>query len=370
MQNLLNRIGVTLSVIAIPLGMAGCPKGSTPTRSRTIVIADATDQLKRTIVVPTADYPIDAETSMIWCATMQIAWRELVEAMGGDVRAVQTNPVISALHVAPDARDDLDDASYVAMAGMGHDGISERIHAEMARKFPSERVTLPPDDIQNHQILAFCYLAKNLRFALPLMQRKTPLPFNGAGEHAAFGLWRESDRTDPDSSARWNQVTVLHYHDRGDWSIEIAHNSPGDRLIIGRSPLEPQLGQTLQRIINQPLNDNAQRLARDERLIVPMIDFDITRQFVEMEGELITGAPALPIEILQAIQQIRFRLDERGAELRSQARIKGEVASEPVRREPRMFVCDGPFFVILMRNDGARPYFAAYIANDELLLPF
>ncbi len=333
------------------------------------MIRDAKRELSSTRVLPTADYPIDASTSLLWCSTMQLAWDELEQLLGGNVRAAETNPVVDALNTAPDARPDLDEPSYVALAGTGKD-ILERITQEMSRKFPQEQTLLPPANLREDEFLAYAYLFKNLEFAYPLMPRESAFSFNGQGSFAAFGLWKDSDRIDADRRERWNQVKVLHYHAPDDWSIQIEHKNPGDRLIIARSPLQPTLGQTLARVINQPLNDNAPYLKSDERLIVPRIDFDITRDFDELADVELRGEGFPPVIVRQAIQTIQFRLDERGAVLKSRAQIKGDVMSAPVPDKPREFVCDGPFFVIMMRDDAARPYFAAYIANDELLLPF
>jgi hypothetical protein len=70
--------------------------------------------------------------------------------------------------------------------------------------------------------------------------------------------------------------------------------------------------------------------------------------------------------IVLAMQSIRFRLDERGAILKSEA---GVALSEDGSK-PRQFIFDKPFLILLERRDAARPYFALWVDNPELLAPF
>ena len=62
----------------------------------------------------------------------------------------------------------------------------------------------------------------------------------------------------------------------------------------------------------------------------------------------------------------RFRLDERGAVLKSEA-YHGPVAS---KGGPRQFIFDKPFLILLEREDAAQPYFALWVDNAELLAPY
>jgi len=66
-----------------------------------------------------------------------------------------------------------------------------------------------------------------------------------------------------------------------------------------------------------------------------------------------------------ALQNIRFRLDERGAILKSEAAMAACLPNEP-----RQFIFDKPFLILLERHDAAQPYFALWVDNPELLAPF
>lgn len=69
------------------------------------------------------------------------------------------------------------------------------------------------------------------------------------------------------------------------------------------------------------------------------------------------------------IQSVRFRLDEYGAILKSQAAGVVKCAVKQ-RKKPRQFVFDKPFLILLERKGAGQPYFALWVDNAELLVPW
>ena len=73
----------------------------------------------------------------------------------------------------------------------------------------------------------------------------------------------------------------------------------------------------------------------------------------------------LPVtSISKAIQWIRFKLSEKGAILKSEARI----VIIPMNGEPRKLKFNKPFLIYLRQKDGEYPYFAMWLDNAELLI--
>jgi hypothetical protein len=70
---------------------------------------------------------------------------------------------------------------------------------------------------------------------------------------------------------------------------------------------------------------------------------------------------------MAALQAVCFRLDERGAVLKSDAGVYDSVGPP---EQPRQFVLNKPFLILLERKGAARPYFALWVDNPELLAPF
>ena len=101
-----------------------------------------------------------------------------------------------------------------------------------------------------------------------------------------------------------------------------------------------------------------------ENLYVPVLNFDVLRVYSELCGHPIRSANKKldGTNIALAAQTIRFRLDERGAVLKSEAIMCFGLTS-------RNLVFDKPFLILLKRRDAKRPYFALWVGNAELLVP-
>ena len=103
------------------------------------------------------------------------------------------------------------------------------------------------------------------------------------------------------------------------------------------------------------------RLGAQERLEVPCVDFDLTRRYGELEGQAM-ACPALGAQAFgEVLERVRFRLDDGGALLRSEARLGG------LCLPPRSMVCHPPFLVLLVRRGSPVPFLALWIETPALL---
>jgi serine protease inhibitor len=109
----------------------------------------------------------------------------------------------------------------------------------------------------------------------------------------------------------------------------------------------------------------------DDVVMVPDIDFDISASFDKLVGNLFE-ANTKTYKILKAWQRTAFKLDEAGAEVKSEAEFEVVLLSieqeEETKPTPKKMIFDKPFFVMLRRTDAKNPYFCLYVANPELLV--
>jgi hypothetical protein len=73
--------------------------------------------------------------------------------------------------------------------------------------------------------------------------------------------------------------------------------------------------------------------------------------------------------IEMARQLIRFKLDEIGAKLKSEAVVPVTLSASPFREEISQLIFDKPFLIFMERKGSANPYFALWVDNPELLVP-
>ncbi len=334
-------------------------------------IGDATRQLKHTHVTAYLTKEHAPNTSLLWCSTFQIAWDQFTN-VGGPLSLQGNPPMAVELSAHPFPANGLDDASYVAMIGLGPDTI-DTIKAELDRKFKgaaSPKVLPSKGEVSKEDLVAYAYLFKNLAFETPFSKAPHGIAFGPSDGkpaiHRAFGLF--------DDTKEWgkvaSQVTVWHHTSQEDFVIEFRTKEKQDRLVIARLTPGATLKETADRAMEKTKGAKAPPLADDETIVVPVLNFDITRSFDEVANIPATAKDSPVAYIRSAKQNIRFRLDEKGAVLKSDAAI---VAPTSVaigkRREPRRFICDGPFLVLMQREGADMPYFAAWIDNTELLVP-
>ena len=135
--------------------------------------------------------------------------------------------------------------------------------------------------------------------------------------------------------------------------------------ILPGATLDATIAQVRQGIADPDARHIEKRLVSQESLVVPKLLVSIERQFSEITGRDVLGTGMF---ISAAMQIIRFRLDETGALLESEAAI---VSDDGRRTLPgrRKFIFDRPFLIYLIERDADQPYFAAWVENAELMVP-
>ncbi len=326
-----------------------------------LVVRDADAELKRSRIVGLLSAPHETGVSLVWCSTMQFAWSAMENGLGEPVR-VSPSEAAEGYRTSTVSTADLDAGAYVALAGFGRDGILDRIRRELAEKFGgAASPSMLPTSVGADELLAYAYLFKSLQFQEPFVRVTNTFRF-GETRVKAFGLW-ESDRIQ-----KWGeiarQVEVHHYASGDEWTVRLRTREPEDMLVIARRAPGATLQETIGAVLKS-LEGEGDRFRSDDTLKIPLMNFDVTRRYSELEGLAVSGSNGGGL-IASAKQNIRLRLDEKGAILKSEAAIS--VTAAPVVQEPRMMVCEGPFLMLMMRSGAAHPYFAAWIESPELLV--
>jgi hypothetical protein len=108
-------------------------------------------------------------------------------------------------------------------------------------------------------------------------------------------------------------------------------------------------------------------------LIVPRVGFDLLREYSEIETRWLVptdGKVAPDLLLLSALQTIKFEMNEKGVELRSEAHMAFGCGKEGEPHRKHLMIFDQPFLVLLERTGARMPYFALWVDNPELLVPW
>lgn len=336
-----------------------------------IVFEDADANLKQTIVTAYLQRSHRDGESLLWCATMQLAWNEYCDFLGGPIRIVNDPPVVNFMNKRLVSKDDLDDASYVAHGGVLQD-VVPLVQEEWKRKFPNARdpKLLPenePRDGDLIKLVMYAALLKKLEFKHPFTAFNTHLDFQHT-HIQGFGLGSETPSKDWAEIA--GQVTVWYASDT-DFVVELQTKQREDQLYLARMNPGATLLESVQALLARVAQPPSPALTRDERLEIPAMNFELTKNYAELVGNRVLNIPYLNA-ITKAAQSIRLTFNEAGALLESFAVMETWVIAngeESPKPKTRKFIFDAPFLMVMKRADSKMPYLAFWVANPELLLP-
>jgi len=324
--------------------------------------ADASE-LKSTIVTPHLEQKIEEGKNILWCTTFQLAWNELCELVGGRAKVKTSSSMVDILNKRKTTKADLDEKDYVAIAGKGNAFVA-KIFEELERKFKGQA---SPELLKKAQKgppiiwIAYAYLFKHLPFEHVFLRYYNELAFQGKPVDY-FGVPGYRGTETLENIAE--QVLVLDYKNDDDFIIELKTTEKNDRLILAKISPKGTLEKTVKDVKNRI--GRPSKILQYEAVEVPVCNFDILREYNELKGDTIVSKDKIidGTTIDVAAQSIRFRLDETGAVLKSEAVVSG-IGGAP---EVRSFIFDKPFLILLKRKNARNPYFALWVGNTELLV--
>lgn len=334
---------------------------------------------KGTFITPHLETKIHGGTNLLWCGTFQLAWNEACKLAGGDLQLARLelksplqHPMAAALNQQTFAKDCIDEASYVAMAGLVKDHMDQKILAAVKEKFhgafqprllPEKYTTGRPQDL-----VAYACLWKKLSFAVPFERLEDSFTFGGVRVRA-FGI----GRTRASHERMYSQVQILDYQDENDFVVELKTTPGVDRLILARVQPQGTLRDTVTAVRQRGARSQAEPAGTNDVLIVPRIAFDLLREYSEIEGRWLVpagGKVAPDLVLLSALQTIKFEMNEKGVELQSEAHMAFGCGKEGEPPRKHLMIFNQPFLVLLERTGARMPYFALWVDNPELLVPW
>lgn len=322
-------------------------------------------QTANTIITPHMGDNIIAGRNILYCMSFQLAWDALKnDIIKEDIRMENEPLLVRFLNKSISSKNDIDKSSYVAMAGLGKDKIIEKIQKALKIKFENNTPVLNTK-LRPNDILAYAYLYKNLKFTKKFEKIETGINFNGENRTVeAFGINKYS--VAKKELAR--QVEVLYYKNDDNFIIRLKPKSAGDEIILAKIKHGNTFFNTIENVKTKISSAKPSGLENGDSLKIPKFNFDIGHEYKElMNKQLKLKKPYFNGYIIaEAMQQIKFKLNEKGAVLKSAAKI---LMMETALQEPktRNFIFDKPFLVYLKGKKGNYPYFAMWVENEELM---
>jgi len=329
--------------------------------------------LQQTVIVPTIDSPMPSHRNVIWCSSFQLAWNQARDHIFKAPIQLAKEPLLARrLNTASSSDADLAPASVYTTAGFVKDDIVNKIHQEMARKFPGISASeLPPTDSEG--LVMYSYLPARVQFALPFHLNRDTFQFTDAQDRAtairSFGILPFEEGT---CGELRKQVKVLYRDDYlvdnqtrpTEYALDLCRTSQPYQIVVASIPPKESLAETWKTLqadiaAMPPVSESKpDKMEMNDSLLVPEMQWSIRHHFVELEGNKIINQHIGMIS--KAEQVIDFQLDRSGAGIVS-------IAGMVMGCTPADYLFNHPYLLYMQRRGAKTPFFIMWVDNAELM---
>ena len=320
-------------------------------------------------VVPTMNDTITADSS--WCGTFQLVWNDMKnEVVKKDVIFNPQLDMVKNLNKEDFNETMLSEDYYYKIYGLKSLALKEQLENGLKEKFNqtsdilndfnwSESELDNPNNPNVRRYFFYTMLYRKFEFLQEFDKLDNGKFGNKYKDVQYFGI----DENTEDSVG--NQITVLYYNSKDDFAI-IVNTKTDDEVIFCKSPNGSNFNEIYENMNNESNKYTGSRSFKNvDEFKAPNLDFDEKKEYTELANkEFKTADPYYDTaEIQKAIQTIKFSLDEKGGEIKSEAAIDMTigVTSVPKADEPRYFYVDDTFAIFLREKGKTKPYFAGRI---------
>jgi hypothetical protein len=286
--------------------------------------------------------------------------------------------VAKSLNGAADPRPNIPPELLYVATGWTQQGIIGQIQEDLRRRFPAKAAPAFPG-ITPDSFLSYSYLEATVAFSRPYRQNTKPLVFaDGTGKKtdiSSFGIPSEDYDAYHHLKAQARVLFCAGEPRDGhfEFAIDLCADSSPSQIVVARIAPEATLAVALARVDkevarwNEQLRRESPRQAKrlqsigpSDALLVPDFHWFISHRFTQIEGKRFKNPKLVgrPLDVAQ--QDILFRLDKNGVELKSEAKaLTAGIGTD--------YYCDRPFLIYMKKRDAQMPFFAMWVDNAELL---
>jgi len=316
-------------------------------------------KLHGTDVTPVLDHAVPKGQNVLWCASFQMAWDDSANHFGRPMKLTPDSQLADKLNQHPFDRRWVDDDSVFTAQGLVDEGVFDRIDQGVQKRTgsPSKLLDQIKPGSAPNDLVFFALLQKDLQFPQPFGQ---------------LGSCKMGDKTVPwfgfmpqmkDAESMRQQVLIHHHAAKDDFVVELLCKQTGDQLLLAKLPDTPKTMAGMSESVLKRLRADAPSAGGADLLAVPNVIVDEAAAFEELQDKTVVGTTRF---IRHALQSIEFQMNEDGVKLRSEANVSFG-CSKAVEVNPRLMILEPPFAIVMKRKEAPQPYFAAWIANADLL---
>ena len=323
-------------------------------------------------VVPTMNDKITTDSS--WCGTFQLVWNDMKnEMVKQDVVFSPQLEIVKNLNKEDFNETMLSEDYYFKIYGLKTLELKEKIEEGIKEKFNQTSDILDDFNWSEDELDNSKESEEKRYFLYSMLYRK--FEFLNAFdklENGKFGdKYENIEYFGIDGNSKnslGNQIQVLYYNSEDDFAI-LVNTKTKDEVMFCKNPT----GKTFNEIYKN-MWDEANKYTGNEEFEdidefkAPNLNFNEKKSYDELVGNEFRTADGDIGKINEALQTIKFTLDENGGEIKSEAGI--DVSFDGVifdtqkqEKKPRYFYVDDTFALFLREKGKEKPYFAGRIED-------
>lgn len=296
----------------------------------------------KTEFITTLESKINTSKNNVYCVTMLYAWNEVKNIVNEPFKIDSNFKHLTLLNNSSSFKDVLNPDEYIISSEI--DGFNIKAKAEFK---------------------------KSLTFQTELNSYKDGLKFNNE-KVASFGI------TGIYNYEQLKIVSILYYKNDNNFIIKLHPKDSNHEIILFKSEKKfdkmNDINSEIIKLIVQGKEDKQNEnikwkydILEEDEIIIPKFNFNIETIYKDLTGNTFdTKEKSYTIE--RAWQRTAFILDEKGAEIESEAEIEYYTEEEdPNKPKPKKMIFDKPFFIMLKKTKSQNPYFGLWVANTELM---
>lgn len=303
--------------------------------------------------------PINDDSSLVYCAAVDLMWRQLHQYLEETPRFETTSAIIDELNesLVNNPSPSVNKESYYAAFGKESDGIQDSIAHYLDAMFGKEYSKL---DLMPWQYIAYAYMYKNLKYQTPFYEEYAKEKFKNKYIVNYFGNAK--------TSGEHHRGMLLHdYKNDGNFILEMLCKDTMDQLFFAQVPRGKSLKESYENIMNRYAKKEVEYLHGTDVVKIPYVEIDTTLDLEEISNLTFTNQALKGTVVSTAKESIKLELNKKGVVIEAGAYTIIHFADEDEIKTDRELHIDSSFFIIMKRKDKDLPYFMYYVNGPEFM---
>ncbi len=304
----------------------------------------------------------NTDINSVWIGTFQLAWNEFEKnVIGKKIEFEDGNSeILDELNKKIFTEEMLSEDSYYISVEKTSPKLKEKILTDINEKFKIEDNSILKEinfEQVDNSYTIYSLLFKNFEFITPF-DKLGKNKFGDCNELVEyFGINNASDEI------LNKNIEVLFYNAVDDFAVKL-NTKQNDEIILYRTDNNSSFNNLYKEIIEkcQKFNGN-KKFTEDDELKIPYINVDTIINYDELCGKFIKDTNGM--YIANALQNVKFNLNEKGGNLISESIIRSEYNSE--NEHSRYFYFMDNFIIFMKETSKENPYFSLQVNDSSIL---